>query len=236
MRQPVGAMHTIVETIQAEVAALRAVIETAVTIKLGLDVRAAPLTVCRQSDGRLLQPPQRLSREPVLALVRTHFVCGEQVYLWSVRLRPAPGANRAGGSQLRGGAAVLGRPRPAGEDRPPRRARTVPAARPLRAWQHRRIRHRAGAHAEAEASPRAVPAALRAARPRADARPGRADAASGARKAGRAVVRDGGFWSEQLELEGTRYHPLISLPLSHTAATAGTGLCHGARAHAAAAR
>ena len=47
------------------------------------------------------------------------------------------------------------------------------------------------------------------------------DAAEGAAtKAGRTVVRDGGFWSEQLELEleSARYHSLISLPLSHTAA------------------
>jgi hypothetical protein len=36
----------------------------------------------------------------------------------------------------------------------------------------------------------------------------------------RTVVRDGGFWSEQLELdlEGAGYHSLISLPLSHSAA------------------
>ena len=47
------------------------------------------------------------------------------------------------------------------------------------------------------------------------------DAAEGGpRKAGRTLVRDGGFWSEQLELEleSARYHSLISLPLSHGAA------------------
>jgi len=45
-------------------------------------------------------------------------------------------------------------------------------------------------------------------------------AEGGATKAGRTVVRDGGFWSEQLELEleSARYHSLISLPLSHAAA------------------
>jgi transposase len=46
------------------------------------------------------------------------------------------------------------------------------------------------------------------------------DAAEGGRrKVGRTVVRDGGFWSEQLELdlEHARYHSLISLPLSHAA-------------------
>jgi transposase len=41
-------------------------------------------------------------------------------------------------------------------------------------------------------------------------------------RAKRTVVRDGGFWSEQLELdlEGAGYHSLISLPLSHSAAEA----------------
>lgn len=45
-------------------------------------------------------------------------------------------------------------------------------------------------------------------------------AEGGATKAGRTIVRDGGFWSEQLELEleNARYQSLISLPLSHTAA------------------
>lgn len=45
-------------------------------------------------------------------------------------------------------------------------------------------------------------------------------AEGGARQAGRTLVRDGGFWSEQLEieLEHARYHSLISLPMSHTAA------------------
>lgn len=47
------------------------------------------------------------------------------------------------------------------------------------------------------------------------------DAAEGGPgRAGRTLVRDGGFWSEQLEieLESARYHSLISVPLSHTAA------------------
>lgn len=44
-------------------------------------------------------------------------------------------------------------------------------------------------------------------------------AEGGARKSGRTLVRDGGFWSPQLELEleTARYHSLISLPLSHAA-------------------
>ena len=41
-------------------------------------------------------------------------------------------------------------------------------------------------------------------------------------RAKRTVVRDGGFWSEQLEfdLENAGYHSIISLPLSHNAADA----------------
>lgn len=41
-------------------------------------------------------------------------------------------------------------------------------------------------------------------------------------RAKRTVVRDGGFWSEQLELdlEAAGYHSIISLPLSHNAAQA----------------
>lgn len=49
------------------------------------------------------------------------------------------------------------------------------------------------------------------------------DAAEGGpRRSGRTLVRDGGFWKEQLELEleEARYHSLISLPMSHTAANA----------------
>lgn len=42
------------------------------------------------------------------------------------------------------------------------------------------------------------------------------------RRAGRTLVRDGGSWSEQLELdlEDAGYHTVISLPLSHTASAA----------------
>ncbi|HEY3452949.1 MAG TPA: hypothetical protein VGK67_41790 [Myxococcales bacterium] len=48
------------------------------------------------------------------------------------------------------------------------------------------------------------------------------NAIEGRPRAKRTVVRDGGFWSEQLELdlEGAGYHSLISLPLGHGAAEA----------------
>jgi len=46
------------------------------------------------------------------------------------------------------------------------------------------------------------------------------DGAGQSRRATRTMVRDGGSWGEQLELElnGAGYHTLISLPLGHTAA------------------
>jgi transposase len=49
------------------------------------------------------------------------------------------------------------------------------------------------------------------------------------RRASRTVVRDGGSWSEQLELdlEEAGYHTVISLPLTHTASEA--ALAHAAR-------
>ena len=57
MRQPVGAMKTLVITKQPE----RAPVEAGVTVKLGLDVHARQITVCRQVDGRQPQPAQVLS-------------------------------------------------------------------------------------------------------------------------------------------------------------------------------
>ena len=54
-------------------------------------------------------------------------------------------------------------------------------------------------------------------------------AGGGPRRSGRTLVRDGGFWKEQLELEleAARYHSLISLPMSHTAAN--TALAYAAQ-------
>lgn len=48
------------------------------------------------------------------------------------------------------------------------------------------------------------------------------EARGGATRAGRTLVRDGGSWGEQLELdlEPTGYYTLVSLPLGHTAAVA----------------
>ena len=58
----------------------RAAVETAVTIKLGLDAHADQITTCRQFDGRLPQPAQKLSEERLLKLVSEHRTQGHQVY------------------------------------------------------------------------------------------------------------------------------------------------------------
>lgn len=50
------------------------------SVKLGLDVHAAQITVCRQLDGALPQPAHRRSPAEVLALVAEHRGRGEQVY------------------------------------------------------------------------------------------------------------------------------------------------------------
>lgn len=47
----------------------------------------------------------------------------------------------------------------------------------------------------------------------------------------RTMVRDGGSWSEQreLDLDAAGYYTLISLTLSHSAAQPGTGACRAPR-------
>jgi transposase len=52
----------------------------AAAVKLGLDVHAAQITVCRQLDGSLPQPAHRRSQAEVLALVEEHLARGEKVY------------------------------------------------------------------------------------------------------------------------------------------------------------
>jgi transposase len=60
----------------------RASVEAGVTVsvKLGLDVHALQVTVCRQMDGRLPQPAQRRTAAAVLELVREHRAQGHRVY------------------------------------------------------------------------------------------------------------------------------------------------------------
>ena len=51
-----------------------------VSVKLGLDVHAAQITVCRQLDGSLPQPAHRRSQAEVIKLVEEHLARGEKVY------------------------------------------------------------------------------------------------------------------------------------------------------------
>jgi transposase len=57
----------------------RAAVTAAVIIKLGLDVHATQVTVCRQIDGRLPQPAQKMSAAEVLRLVEDHLKRGHKV-------------------------------------------------------------------------------------------------------------------------------------------------------------
>jgi transposase len=50
------------------------------TVKLGLDVHAAQITVCCQIDGSLPRPAHRRSQAELLALVESHLARGEKVY------------------------------------------------------------------------------------------------------------------------------------------------------------
>jgi len=52
----------------------------AASVKLGLDVHAAQITVCRQLDGSLPQPAHRRSQAEVLALVAEHLARGEKIH------------------------------------------------------------------------------------------------------------------------------------------------------------
>lgn len=58
----------------------RASVETGVTVKLGLDVHAAQITVCRQNDGQVPQPPRPCRLAEVLAQVRALRQAGATVY------------------------------------------------------------------------------------------------------------------------------------------------------------
>lgn len=68
------------ETNTSEQTLERAAGETAVTIKFGLDLHATQVTSCRQWDGRLPQPSQKLTVDQVLAKVREHIGLGHRVY------------------------------------------------------------------------------------------------------------------------------------------------------------
>jgi transposase len=54
-------------------------VEAGVTVKLGMDVHAAQITVCRQFDGRLPQPAQQLGWSETLELVKQLRKAGHSV-------------------------------------------------------------------------------------------------------------------------------------------------------------
>jgi transposase len=58
----------------------RASVETGVTIKLGLDVHAAQITVCRQCDGALPQPAQTFTWERAVAWIEEQIKGARQVF------------------------------------------------------------------------------------------------------------------------------------------------------------
>lgn len=68
------------QTAKKETAAIALGAVAPVCVKLGLDVHAAQITVCRQLDGSLPQPAHRRSQAEVLALVQAHLARGEKAY------------------------------------------------------------------------------------------------------------------------------------------------------------
>lgn len=75
-----GNLSAVMQTNTSELGLGRAAVEAAVTIKFGLDQHATQLTSCRQVDGRLPQPPQKLQLEQVLRAVADHIARGHVVY------------------------------------------------------------------------------------------------------------------------------------------------------------
>lgn len=80
MRQPVGAMNTIIIEVSEKTAATKLKVESASLIKIGLDVHAAQITVCVQLDGQLPKPAHKWAWERVLEWVRAHVQAGVTVY------------------------------------------------------------------------------------------------------------------------------------------------------------
>lgn len=58
----------------------RAAVSAAVTIKFGLDWHATQVTVCRQIDGRLPQPAQKMTEAVLLRVVSDHVARGHGVF------------------------------------------------------------------------------------------------------------------------------------------------------------
>lgn len=71
-------MQTI--TVEKQVNQRRAPVEAGVTVKFGMDVHAAQITVCRQMDGQVPQPPQKLAWNGCLEWINEHVRAGAVVY------------------------------------------------------------------------------------------------------------------------------------------------------------
>ena len=74
-------MQTI--TIERKVSQKRALVAVGVTVKFGLDVHAAQITVCRQVGGQVLQPAQRMSWADCMEWISAHGKAGAVVYACS---------------------------------------------------------------------------------------------------------------------------------------------------------
>ena len=62
-----------------EVRQERAPVEAGVTVKFGLDVHAAQITVCRQNEGQVPQPAQKFGWAECLAWIEAHVRAGARV-------------------------------------------------------------------------------------------------------------------------------------------------------------
>jgi transposase len=71
-------MQTI--TIENAVSQKRAPVEAGVTVKFGMDVHAAQITVCRQIDGQVPQPPQKFGWAECFAWIEEHVKARAVVY------------------------------------------------------------------------------------------------------------------------------------------------------------
>lgn len=66
--------------IKREANAERAPVEAGVTVKFGLDVHAGQITVCRQVDGQVAQPAQKMSWERCVSWIEAHVQAGGIVH------------------------------------------------------------------------------------------------------------------------------------------------------------
>jgi transposase len=71
-------MQTI--TIERKISQQRALVEAGVTVKIGLDVHAVQITVCRQIGGQVPQPAQRFGPEECLEWIEAQVKAGAVVY------------------------------------------------------------------------------------------------------------------------------------------------------------